>query len=167
MSKHIYTPLENRHFYRKQCRLYFVYFLFNFTMLNTEALWFCTVMALWDSEWRKTKSPVMRESVRESHINITNRIAVMFIWYNWKGGLVFLAEKFKYYLFYDVKFLCVNCVAFVQSTDCRKHCLDLKSEISACSGNSWLKQVGKCWTGCYDCHFWSSNYCVSTFLLLQ
>lgn len=170
MSKHIYTLLENRHFYRKNFRLQFVYFLFLFRMLNTEALWFCTVMALWNSVtlgWKNTKSPVIRESVRESLINTTNRIAVMSIWYNRKGGLVLLVEKFKYYLFYGEKSLSVNCVAFVRSADCRKHCWFLKSEISACSGDSWLRQVGKCWTGCYHCHLWSSNCCVSTFLLLQ
>lgn len=110
MSKHIYTLLENRHFYRKQFRLHFVYFSFIFRILNTEALWFCTVVALWDSVtlgWNNTKSPVMKESVRESLIYIK---------------LVLLAEIFKYYLFCSMKSLCVNCVAFVQSTDCRKHC---------------------------------------------
>lgn len=96
-------------------------------------------MALWNSAtlgWKYTKSPVIWERVRESLINITNRIAVMFFWYTWKGGLVLLVEKFKYYLFYGVKTLCVNCVAFVPSTDCRKHFWLLKSKISACSGDS-------------------------------
>lgn len=117
-------------------------------------------MALWDLVtlgWKNKKSPVIRESVRESLINITNTIAMMFFWYNWKGALVLLAEKLKCYLFYDVKYLSVNCVAVVQSTDWRKHCWFLKSEISACSGDSWLNH----------CHFWFPNYCVSAFFLLQ
>lgn len=113
-------------------------------MSNTEALWFCSVMALWNLvtlSWKNTKSPVIRERVRESLINITKRTAVMFFWYTWKGGLVLFSWKIQILviLWCEIS-LCKLC------STCAEHRLQKntvgseKSEISACSGDSFPTQ---------------------------